>query len=111
MTNFNLPLLHQNQSMKEITINEIVDKITTLMNKVAEKTLTDLPENPTDQTLVLIDERPNEKLLQHANHLAIFKNNSWHFFPPHEGLIIFNMEIKKFMVFKNGNWQKLTEVM
>ena len=110
-TNFNIPLLHQNQSMKEITINEIVEKIAAFMNKVVQETVIKLPEQMQHGDLVLIAEKPEEHLLEHANHLAIFVNDTWHFSPPHEGLIIFNFSIGKFLVFRKGAWEKLTEVM
>ena len=109
--NFNIPLLHQNQSMKEITINEIVEKITAFMNKVVLNTVTTLPAQMSHGDLVLISDKPEEHLLKNANHLAIFLNDAWHFSPPHEGLIIFNFSIGKFLVFRKGSWEKLTEVM
>lgn len=109
--NFNIPLLHQNQSMKEITINEIVEKITAFMNKIALETVTKLPEQMNHGDLVLIAVKPEEHLLKHANHLAIFINDTWHFTPPHEGLIIFHFGLGKFLVFRKDAWEKLTEVM
>ena len=110
-TNFNITLLQQNQSMKELTINEIVEKIAAFMNKVAQETVTKLPEQVQHGDLFLIADNPEEQLLKHANHLAIFVNDTWHFSPPHEGLIIFNFGIGKFLVFRKGAWEKLTEAM
>ena len=110
-TNFNIPLLHQNQSQKEITLNEGLHRITSLINKVVSQTLIQLPEQVEHGYLALIAETPEENLLKYANYLAIFINDSWEFMPPHEGIIIFNMGMQKFMVFRKGKWEKLTEVM
>ena len=81
------------------------------MNKVVSQTLGQLPEQTENGYLVLISDNPEEGLVKYINNLAIFINNTWHFPPPHEGLILFNLEIKKFMVFRKGIWEKLTEVM
>jgi len=110
-TNFNIPLLHQNQSQKEIVINEGFQIITSFMNKVVSETIIKLPEKSEDGYLLLIANTPEDSLLKHANNLAMLINDTWHYSPPHEGLIIFNMEIKRFIVFRKGAWEKLTEVM
>jgi hypothetical protein len=104
---YNLPLLHQNQSMKELVINEALNKLDSLLNKSIKKVCNELPNQPEQNMLVLIAADARDTLKNHANHLALFLNDEWHFITPYDGMIFFNFEIKKFIFFSNNAWNQL----
>jgi hypothetical protein len=87
--NYNLPLISQNQSMKEISVNESINRIDYLLNRVVIDIVEVLPEDPFEGSLYI----------QSDNSLALFTNNKWDYFTPSKNIIFYVLSKKSFAVF------------
>ncbi len=90
--NFNLQLLHQNQSMKEIVINESINKIDYLLNRAVIDFVNSLPVEPEEGDLYI----------QEDNSLALFINNKWEIFTPKKHMMFYVLSKKSWAVFQDG---------
>ena len=90
---YNLPLISQNQSMKEIAVNESFNRIDCLLNRAVIDIVESLPENPFEGSLYI----------QQDNSLALFTNNKWESFTPSKNMIFYVLSKKSFAVF-NEKW-------
>lgn len=97
--NYNLPLLYQNQSMKEIVINETINRLDYLLNRVVQDIVNILPENPTDGDL----------FIQQDHSLALFINNQWEIIPPKKHMIFYVLARQDFAVFSD-KWEIVKRV-
>lgn len=100
---FNLPLLHQNQAMKEVVINEAISKLGGLLNNSIMAEAERLPENARDNQLYLLTTNDKE-LTYHKNDLAFYHNGKWEFIKPQDGMIFFLRSKNKFTHFKENAW-------
>jgi hypothetical protein len=87
--NYNLPLISQNQSMKEIAVNESLNRIDCLLNRAVIDIVEALPENTSEGSLYI----------QQDNSLALFTNNKWEHFTPSKNMIFYVLSKKSFAVF------------
>ena len=100
--NLNLPLLRQGQLNKDITVNDALTLIDSLLN-ASLKTLTPFQSPPADLEegdLILIAPNATESFEGKGGCIA-FYNNGWRFIKPREGLILWVRESKAMAVF-NG---------
>jgi hypothetical protein len=105
--NFNLPLLHQNQAMKEVVINEAITKLDGLLNNSILAEIENLPQAVQNSQLYLLMPSTNVELATYANHLAFYNNHKWEFIPPREGMIFFLKSRNKFMLFSQNKWSAI----
>ena len=105
--NFNFPLLHQNQAMKEIIINETINKIDGLLNNSIIAEINVLPESMKNGDLYLFKPQQDGELNKYNDHLALYNNDKWDFISPREGMIFFMKSLNKFLIFKDAQWSGL----
>jgi hypothetical protein len=89
--NFNLPLLYQNQSMKEISLNEGLNKIDHIVNKAVIDIVEQTPETPSEGDLYILKN----------NQLTLFLNGKWEIFEPKNNMIFFVISKKNFICYLN----------
>ena len=93
---------------KEIIANrnfELLDKL--LFNQtIISSNLDVIPKNPIIGGLYLLADKITENLWQgHEKKIACYvKKDDWHFIKPHQGMLFFLLEEKKFLVFHQNNW-------
>lgn len=107
LTNYyNLSLLHQNQAMKEITINEAFVKISALLNKAILKTVSTISVSLQQEgSLVLVSENPIVEINKYKNYLALYIFNEWNYIKPQSGMIFYNLELQKWLVYEKDAWK------
>ncbi len=91
-SNFNLPLLYQNQSMKEISINESINKVDNLLNRAVIDVVSQLPESATEGDMYILE----------SNKISLFKNNTWELFEPKQNMAFFVIAKKSIAYYSNG---------
>ncbi len=88
-TNYNLQMLHQNQSMKEIAINDSFNKIDFLINRAVIDFIDTLP----------IKAEEGDLYIQKDNSLALYINNQWETFLPKKNMVFYVISKKAWVVF------------
>jgi len=86
--NYKLPLLFQNQAMKEILHNESLNKIDLILNKVVIDFVEVLPSEPAECDIYIM-----------AGNLQCFSNGAWLEITPQKNMIFFVLSKKQFFVF------------
>ena len=92
-SNFNLPLLAQNQAQKEVTINESLYLIDALINNtIIDYQLNVAPAsaNNGDTYLIAPNQVSNNNAWHgHNNKVAVYLNGKWRFIPPNTNMVFF----------------------
>lgn len=106
--NLKLPLLRQGQLNKDITVNEALTLIDSILNSGLESLnpFNIPPSDLEDGTLILVGNNPLESFEGFENTIA-FYNNGWNFLKPKEGLILWVKDIKALSVFDGKNFIKI----
>lgn len=103
-TRFALPYISLHQSLKEITINEMICELDALTANLIIKIISKTPEDPEDGGLYLV-RLPNEIDLQGKdNYLALWINNRWKFIEPKQNMTFYSLTHAKNIYFRNENW-------
>lgn len=102
----NLPLLSQNQSIKEVTI-EVLARLDCLINKVVKTKSKDLGMVPEEGDVIIISGSENEELKRYENYIAYYFDNNWGFIKPKSGMIFFIISEARFNIYLNGKWKAL----
>jgi hypothetical protein len=103
--NFNLPLLHQNQAMKEIIINEAISKIDAFISNTIIAEIESLPDTDKNGNLYLFRPKENSELYKYYDHLACFIVGRWEFVSPKNGMFFFMRNHKRFIIFNAPVWE------
>lgn len=102
--NLSLPLLVQNQSGKEVTHNEALVIIDTLLNNgIVNSDQNTPPVAPSTGDTYIVGLTPTNDFITHENELA-FYNNGWRFLTPNEGLTIWNNSEDKLYTYNGSSW-------
>lgn len=87
-TNLNIPLVAQNQSQKEITVNEALCVLDAILNRgVVYKGTNTPPASPIAGELYIIGHAPTGAWLGRTNNISYY-NTTWKFISPNEGMTI-----------------------
>jgi hypothetical protein len=107
--NLGVKLLAQGQLNKDITLNNALTLIDSLINTGLESlnTFSKPPTNMQEGLLILTSQTPEEGFEKYPFHIAFYKNG-WHFLKPKEGLILWVKDIKKCVVFDGINFIELS---
>lgn len=103
----NLPYILASQTMKHVTLNEVLNIIDKLINCcVKSRLVTSQPANPNDGDcyIVPIGAIGNEWQNYPVGAIAAYYNLGWTYFLPSEGLSAWLEDQDMSVVFANGNW-------
>lgn len=104
--NYAINLLSQNQAMKEVTINNAINSIDFLTNRVVKKFIDELPTifNAND---IFVIKNAKQDLIQHENKIAFFIHGKWNFILPNPIVILYIYELKSFYLYDDTlQWTK-----
>lgn len=102
--NLSLPMLVQNQSGKEVTHNEALVIIDTLLNNgIIDTNQNTPPATPNVGDTYIISSTPTDEFISHEGELA-FYNNGWRFLTPKEGLTLWSKSEDKLYTYDGSNW-------
>lgn len=100
-TNYQIPLLHQNQAHKEQHLNGMIELLDQLINKAIKDELTELPGSAENGSLFLITP------VGEACQLALRWNDVWHRIAPQESMIFYSQKRMRFIIFQTGEWEAI----
>lgn len=102
-------LLAQNQSQKELIINENFMLLDKLINSVVKsRKLSFPPENNVDfNYLYIVAQDAKGDWSGQENKIAYYQG-AWHFIEPRIGMFFFIKEEKNFFSYNGNTWEKLT---
>ena len=101
-----LPLLQSGQAQKEITHNEAVGGIDTLLHLAVEtQTLAAPPASPASGQTWLVAAGATGAWVGRAGQLASFGTGGWRFTVPREGCVAWLRDLAIFAVFTAGGWR------
>ena len=85
-------MLYQNQSMKELAINESLNKIDFLINRAVVDIVATLPTTPSEGDLYILKD----------DSIALYLNNKWEVFKPKKQMMFYVLSKKSWAVYDNG---------
>jgi hypothetical protein len=92
-TNLKMTLLAMNQSQKEVTVNEALVTIDSLINNCADSFVDKLPEEKfAGDRIYILPEKP------------AYYYNGWRYIKPKEGLILWVKKERKLYVYSEDKW-------
>lgn len=100
----NLPLLLLHQSLKELSINEMIQEIDCLIANPILDVLSKLPDSPEEDGIYLIYGSSEEELIGKNNHLALWINNRWKFIEPRKYMTFYSLKHSKNLVYNHNSW-------
>lgn len=103
-TRFNLPYVSLHQSLKELTINEMISEIDSLIASPVLKLISELPQSPEDGGIYLIRSSNQKDLEGKTNYIALWINNRWKFIEPRQYMTFYSIEHSKNIIFRDGDW-------
>ena len=101
---FSLPYISLHQSLKELSINEMISEMDALIANPVLAVISELPENPEEAALYIINSQVENKLADKRNFLALWINNHWKFINPSQNMVFYSLEHSKNIIFRNGSW-------
>lgn len=100
----NLPYLSEAQSGKEITYNEMLNRLEIMIQPNAISILNDPPATPSEGDKYIIGSVPTGSWAGHANNLAGFIGGAWVFVGPKEGWSCWLKSSNQLRRFLSGAW-------
>lgn len=87
---FALPHLFVAQAQKEFTLNEALARIDGLLHPAVEGEADASPDTPANGECWIVGTQPTGDWADHAGHIAARQAGNWLFFPPLEGMSVFD---------------------
>lgn len=103
--NLSIDLIHPNQSQKELTINEaltIIDSV--LNNSIININVNNIPLNPASGDLYHIGDSATGEWENYLGHMAVYTDGGWRYFMPRHGFIMWSNAHDSKIVYKQGAW-------
>jgi hypothetical protein len=101
---YGLKLLHQNQSQKEMVINENFSKIERMLNFRAESMNIDIPPNkPCTNSIYIIPANAQKEWQDYPLHIAEYQGK-WFYSKPSDGMMIWVHDTAQLVLFHNDAW-------
>lgn len=101
---FSLPYLSLHQSLKELTINEAISEIDSLIANPILKVISSLPSDPEDCGIYLVKSPDDENLEGKDNYLAMWINSHWKYIKPRKNMVFYSLEHSKNIFFRDEVW-------
>ena len=101
-----LPLLVESQEQKWSTINDGMERISSLLGAGAVDRLSAPPGSPADGSVYLIGAGASGDWAGHSNELGLFINGGWVFFTPGTDFTIWVADEDRFYKFAAGAWSE-----
>lgn len=100
--NLRFTLVSANQSQKEITVNNALITLDSMLNNGIIDATQSLPENPQSGDMYIIQN--SQSIASKNNNIAWFYFNSWQFIEPKDGCTLWLKKISSLITFSNGQW-------
>lgn len=101
-----LEYLEVNQSQKEVTVNETLNKLDLFVGLAVEYYIASPPSSPTEGAAFLVGENATGGWQGKEGQIAHYLNEGWEFYTPFKGLRLFVAESGEEYRFM-GAWEKL----
>lgn len=99
--NYAIDFVAQNQAMKELTINNAINKIDFFINRAVHSFIKELPEQCNYYDIFIIKDA-GQGLSQHQNKIAFYQNGKWNFIMPEPSIILYITDLKAFYLYDNS---------
>ena len=99
-----LPLIQTGQAQKDVTHNDAIGTIDTLLHLAVEATLASRPTAPLAGQCWIIAARATGAWAGHDGYLAAFTAAGWTEIVPRDGCLAWDKEAGVFALFQNGSW-------
>lgn len=100
----NLPYMTESQSQKEVTYNEMLNRLEIMMQPNAISILNDPPITPAEGDKYIIGSVPTGAWAGYANNLVGFIGGAWVFVAPKEGWSCWLKSSNQLRRFLSGSW-------
>lgn len=101
-----LPYLYPGQSQKELFVNQASTMIDVLLHPAVAGEANDPPGAPEPGETWLVGANPAAEWAGQAGALAAYADGQWLFFPPRDGLRIFDRATRQFLHY-SGQWVRV----
>ncbi len=102
--NLNIQLLYSNQAKKEISINEALVKLDSLLNAGAiSMQLSSPPSSPKDGDLYIVGKSPNGLWAKYEDYITYYYH-SWYFIQPKTGSLMWVNDQRNLFYYSDGSW-------
>lgn len=102
-----LEYLEVNQSQKEVTVNEALNKLDFFVGLTVEKYIDAPPSGPQEGAAFLVGENASGAWQGKSNQIAHYLNGAWEFYTPFKGLRLFAAETGEEYLFVDS-WHKIS---
>jgi hypothetical protein len=110
-TNLVLPFIAQGQAQKEVTHNEALRMLDTLVQlAVLDKDLSDPPGSPQEGERWIVAASPSGAWSGHASHIAAWQDGAWQFSSPNVGWIAFVVDEATLYFWNGSAWMSMQSV-
>lgn len=107
-TNLSITLLEQAQAQKEVTVNEALTRIDSVLNNgVIDKDLTTPPGSPSTGDLYIVATTGTGDWSGHDEEIAFF-DQIWRFITPNEGLTLWVNDEDALYTYNGSSWNQTT---
>jgi hypothetical protein len=105
--NLSLTLLEASQSQKEVTVNEALFRIDTVLNNgIIDRDLNTPPVSPLEGATYIVAASPTGAWAGKANQIAYFQQ-IWRFILPKAGLAVWVIDEGKQYIFNGSDWSEI----
>lgn len=99
-----LPLVQTGQAQKDVTYNDAIGAIDSLLHLAVEGVAASRPAAPAAGQCWIIATAATGPWTGHDGHIAAFTSAGWAEITPRDGCLAWNKEAGVFAVFQNGSW-------
>jgi hypothetical protein len=104
-SNLGLPFIAQGQAQKEVTHNEALRILDTLVQlAVLDRDLSAPPGSPTEGQRWIVGASPTGAWAGHANHIAAWQDDAWQFSIPRVGWLAYVTDENSLLAWDGGAW-------
>lgn len=101
---YGLSLIQTGQAQKDVTHNDAIGAIDSLLHLAVESTLASRPAMPIAGQCWIIAAAATGAWAGHDGHIASFTSAGWTEMVPRDGCLAWDKEAGVFAVFQNGSW-------
>lgn len=108
-SNLQIKLLYSHQAQKELSINEALIKIDSILNAGAISMNVNVPPTPPKTgDLYIIGNLPQDIWKDYPQHITYYYVNQWYFIAPKIGSMIWVNNQKNIFYYDEGQWNSYT---
>jgi hypothetical protein len=101
-------LAEQSQAQKEVTVNEALFRIESVLNAGAvSKSIATRPDNPAPGAVYIIPDNPAWPWTGKTGQIAYWRDSFWSYIIPNRGLLLWVDDEKAHYIYANDGWARV----